>query len=274
MSASESLATSTSTPAAPRIDARGITLNYGSRRILQNVDLSVGAGELVALLGASGSGKSTLLRIIAGLLRAGSGQVHIDGDLLDGPRADVALAFQDPCLLPWLSVERNAGFGLRFSRQPALSRKARRARVDAALAEVGLAHAHGYMPRQLSGGMAQRTALARCLARRPRTLLLDEPFGALDEVTRGGMQDLLRQLVRDTGAATLLVTHDIDEALRVADRIVLLGAHGRVLAQWQVNLDWPREAHLQALGLLRIEIMQALQDSIAPAATLLASPQR
>ena len=105
---------------------------------------------------------------------------------LDGPRPDVALAFQDPCLLPWLSVERNVGFGLGFSRQPALSRTQRRERVSAALDEVGLAHARTYMPRQLSGGMAQRTALARCLTRQPRTLLLDEPFGALDEVHARG----------------------------------------------------------------------------------------
>lgn len=214
------------------------------------------------MLGPSGSGKSTLLRIAAGLLAPTDGTVQIDGHVQSGPRPDVTLAFQDPCLLPWLSVERNVAFGLTFARAPQLDRAQRRARVDAALAEVDLAHAHNLHPRQLSGGMAQRVALARCLARQPRALLLDEPFGALDEVTRAGMQQLLTQVVRDTGAATVLVTHDIDEALLVSDRIVLLGNSGRTIAQWHVDVAPPREARVEALGALRIEILQALQHAM------------
>lgn len=246
---------------------RDIGLSYGERAILRGVDLSVAPGELVAVLGPSGSGKSTLLRIAAGLLRPSRGTVTVADAPLTGPRPDVALAFQDPCLLPWLSVERNVAFGLTFSRQPALSRETRRARIDAALAEVGLAHAHGLHPRQLSGGMAQRVALARCLARQPRALLLDEPFGALDEVTRADMQRLLVTVVHDTGAATVLVTHDIDEALLVSDRIVLLGNQGRTLAQWQVDVPAPREAHVEAMGTLRIEILQALQRAMSREST-------
>lgn len=250
---------------AARIEARGIALSRGTRAVLRGIDLDVMPGELVSVLGASGSGKSTLLRVLAGLLPASDGEMRIDGHSMQGPRADVALAFQDPCLLPWLSVERNVAFGLGFRRQPRLSRAERHERVAAALAEVGLSHAPGMMPRQLSGGMAQRVALARCLARRPRTLLLDEPFGALDEVTRAGMQDLLRQVVADTGAATVLVTHDIDEALRVSDRVVLLGERGVLLAQWRIDVPGPRDEQVQTLGALRIEILQALHDAIARA---------
>jgi NitT/TauT family transport system ATP-binding protein len=245
------------------VEARDVGLIYPGRTVLRGVSLSVQPGELVSILGPSGSGKSTLLRILAGLLKPTSGQVFVDGIALAGPRPDVALAFQDPCLLPWLSVERNVGFGLGFSRQPSLSRAQRRERITAALDEVGLAHARTAMPRQLSGGMAQRAALARCLTRQPRTLLLDEPFGALDEVTRAGMQRLLLKVVCDTNAGTVLVTHDIDEALLVSDRIVLLGAQGSLIAQWHVTVPTPRAAEVHALGVLRIEILQALQDSMS-----------
>lgn len=252
------------TTSTPFLSMAGIGLRYGAREVLRGVDLAVAQGELVSVLGPSGSGKSTLLRIAAGLLPATHGTVTVDGTLLTGPRPDVALAFQDPCLLPWLSVERNVAFGLTFARQPQLERVARQARVDAALAEVGLAHAHALHPRQLSGGMAQRVALARCLARQPRALLLDEPFGALDEVTRAGMQRLLVKVVRDTGAATVLVTHDIDEALLVSDRVVLLGAGGRTIAQWQIDLPAPRDENIEALGALRTDILLALHRTLSP----------
>ena len=250
---------------ASRVAARNIGLSYAGRGVLDGIDLDVRPAELVSVLGPSGSGKSTLLRILAGLLRPTEGSVTIDGAALDGPRPDVALAFQDPCLLPWLSVEKNVGFGLGFTRQPRLSRGERHERVSAALNEVALAHARHSAPRQLSGGMAQRAALARCLARQPRTLLLDEPFGALDEVTRADMQRLLVKLVRDTNAATVLVTHDIDEALLVSDRIVLLGNRGTLILQLAVNLPTPRDAYVQALGALRIQVLQALQDSMSNA---------
>jgi NitT/TauT family transport system ATP-binding protein len=250
---------------APRVELREIGLSYPGRHVLHGVDLSVQPGELVSILGPSGSGKSTLLRIIAGLQKPTSGRALVDSEAVGGPRPDVALAFQDPCMLPWLSVERNVAFGLGFARQQHLTRAARRERVSAALFEVGLEHARHYAPRQLSGGMAQRAALARCLARQPRTLLLDEPFGALDEVTRADMQRLLLQVVRDTGAATVLVTHDIDEALLVSDRIVVLSNHGSLILHLVVDVPAPREAHVPALGALRIQILQALHDSMSKA---------
>jgi NitT/TauT family transport system ATP-binding protein len=257
---------------APRIEVRGLGLSYPGRPVLHGVDLVVAPGELVSVLGPSGSGKSTLLRIIAGLQQATGGQVLVDRAPVTGPRPDVALAFQDPCLLPWLSVERNVAFGLGFARQPRVSRAVRRERVNAALAEVGLEHARHYAPRQLSGGMAQRAALARCLARQPRTLLLDEPFGALDEVTRTDMQRLLLKVVRDTGAATVLVTHDIDEALLVSDCIVVLGNRGTLILHLAVDIPAPRESHVSELGALRIQILQALHDSMSKAPHL-SNPQ-
>ncbi|MBR8059806.1 ABC transporter ATP-binding protein [Burkholderia dolosa] len=249
-----------------RIAVNGVSLAYAAHRVLHGVELTVERGELVAVLGPSGCGKSSLLRVLAGLVRPTAGAVRIDDVPVTGPRPDVALAFQQSSLLPWLSVERNVAFGLAFKRQPRLSRASRRARVLDALREVGLEHVRSWHPSQLSGGMAQRAALARSLAREPRVLLLDEPFGALDEVTRADMQRLLLAVVRRTGASTVLVTHDIDEALLVADRIVLLGERGTPAAQWAVDVPQPREVQLDRLDPLRIQIRTALQRVIAHAA--------
>jgi NitT/TauT family transport system ATP-binding protein len=249
-----------------RLVVDDVSLAYAARGVLHRIALAVEPGELVAILGPSGCGKSSLLRAIAGLVRPSSGAVRVDGEPVTGPRADVALAFQQSCLLPWLSVERNVAFGLTFKRQPRLSRAHRHARVTDALREVGLEHARAWLPAQLSGGMAQRAALARNLAREPRALLLDEPFGALDEVTRADMQRLLLDVVRRTGASTLLVTHDIDEALAVADRVVLLGNRGTLVAQWTLDVPHPRETQIHALGELRMQILEALQQSMSRAA--------
>lgn len=249
-----------------RIRTAGLTLRYPNRSVLQGVDFSMEPGELVAILGPSGAGKSSFLRTVAGLVRPSSGTVLVDDQPVAGPHADVALAFQDPCLLPWLSVERNVAFGLTFARQPHLSRASRKERVTLALREVALEHSRTWTPSQLSGGMAQRAALARCLARQPRALLLDEPFGALDEVTRADMQQLLVKVVRHTGASTLIVTHDIDEALLVADRILLLGNNGTVVDEWTVDVPAPRAPHIQKLGEKRIQILRALQNSMSRAA--------
>lgn len=249
--------------------ARGVDIGYDSGApILAGVDLDLQAAEIVAVLGPSGSGKSSLLRVLAGLQAARSGQVLRRGEPLAGVHPRLAVAFQDPSLLPWLTLEKNVAFGLDFRSQPALSRAERQQRVDAAIAEVGLDHARKRMPAELSGGMAQRTALARCLAREPDVLLLDEPFGALDEVTRADMQQLLLRVRDDVGAAALLVTHDIDEALLVADRVILLGGHpARIVGLWTVTLPQPRADRIQELGALRIEILQRLRQAMRPAAT-------
>lgn len=249
----------------PVLQARGLTLRYpgAPAPVFQDVELSLARGEVVAVLGASGAGKSSLLRVLAGLQPASAGSLLMEGAPLTGVHPRVAVAFQDPSLLPWLTLERNVAFGLDFKHQPVLTEGERRARIDQAIAEVDLSHARHLRPAQLSGGMAQRTALARCLARQPSVLLLDEPFGALDEVTRSDMQGLLRRVVADFQTAAVLITHDIDEALVLADRIVLLGsAPGRILGEWQVDLPQPRADLLPEMAALRLEILTRLRDAL------------
>jgi sulfonate transport system ATP-binding protein len=198
------------------------------------VDLVLEAGRIAAIIGRSGTGKSTLLRVLAGLERPESGKVLFDGRPI-GPE-DVGVVFQEPRLMPWLDVAGNVGFGLH-----SLPRAEREAAVTEVLEVVGLTSHAGKWPKQLSGGMAQRVALARALAVRPRLLLLDEPFSALDPLTRVAMQDHLMALWRHYRPTIILISHDMDEALALADHIVVLdGPPGRVVAEFEPDLSHPR----------------------------------
>jgi sulfonate transport system ATP-binding protein len=198
------------------------------------VDLVLEAGRIAAIIGRSGTGKSTLLRVLAGLERPESGKVLFDGRPIRPE--DVGVVFQEPRLMPWLDVAGNVGFGLHSLLKPE-----REAAVAEALDVVGLTAHAGKWPKQLSGGMAQRVALARALAVRPRLLLLDEPFSALDPLTRVAMQEHLLALWRHYGPTIILISHDMDEALALADHIVVLdGPPGRVVAEFAPDLPHPR----------------------------------
>jgi|SRR5699024_5632038 len=223
----------------PILAAEHISLSYPQRGrtvpVLNDVSLALQANEIVAILGFSGSGKSSLLRVLAGLNPAQHGQVLVHGQPSHGPHAHIGFMFQDPCLLPWLNVEENVALGLRLKNQQHISKQERKQRVAAMLEEVGLSHAAYNYPSSLSGGMAQRASLARSLVRQPHVLLLDEPFSALDAVTRAQMQQLLVHTTQRHNTAAVLVTHDIDEALNVAQQVILLGgAPSQVAGRWQL----------------------------------------
>ncbi len=252
------------TAATPLLQASAVSFRYpnADKPTLNDFDLSLRPGEVVSVLGPSGVGKSSLLRMLGGLQQPSAGTVSIEGSPMRTPHPRVAIAFQNPALLPWLNLESNVAFGLDFRHQPTLSPADRAARIKRALEEVGLTDARHHRTSALSGGMAQRASLARCLARQPKILLLDEPFGALDEITRAEMQVLLLKVVRDFGTAVVLITHDLDEALLVSDRVILLGGTPAGEAgQWHVGIPHPRDDHVAELGQIRIEIVKALRHA-------------
>jgi NitT/TauT family transport system ATP-binding protein len=222
------------------IDIAGLSVSFGgpaAAPVLVDLTLSVEKGQLVVLVGPSGVGKSTLLRIIAGLLPAASGRVQVNAAAEAGRRA-LALVFQDARLLPWRRVLGNTELGLEGL---GLTRRDRRARASQALALVGLDALAGRWPHELSGGQRQRVGIARALAVRPDLLLMDEPFGALDAVTRRTLQDELLAIHQATGTTILFVTHDLDEAAYLADRIVLLAGTPARIVQDHVDTT-PRAA--------------------------------
>lgn len=216
----------------PLLSAHGIYFSHpGQAPLIENLDLSVEQNEVVVLLGMSGCGKSTLLRILSGLSKPQSGEIFFENALLEGSHPRTSLLFQQPSLLPWLRVDKNIEFGLNFQHQPKITKADLQMQGKKALASVSLEACSKSWPSQLSGGMAQRVAMARALARKPRLLFADEPFSALDAITRSEMQQLLLSLVKRYQMAVLLVTHDLEEALAIADRIVLMDA-GVLAAQW------------------------------------------
>ncbi|MGW5383857.1 ABC transporter ATP-binding protein [Nocardia sp. NPDC003963] len=257
-------------PAA--LTLRGVRRSFGSATVLRDIDLDIAPGQIVALVGASGSGKSTLLRLIAGLDRPSAGSVTIDAQPIAGVDPRCAVVFQEPRLLPWRNVAGNVALGL-----PAgTGRAAGAAAVRDWLDIVGLTGFAEYRPRRISGGMAQRAALARALVRRPGVLLLDEPFAALDALNRLKMQKLLVDVHTEIATTVVLVTHDIDEALLLADRIVLLesesGRGSGIGDVFEVPGSRPRERSDSRLTALRTTLLDRLgvpEPGAVPAADVL-----
>src|SRR5262245_61202343 len=207
------------------LDVHVARKRFGDKTVLRDVRLQLNAGQVVTLVGASGCGKSTLLRVVAGLDTDYEGDVRLRGERLAGPTRDIRFVFQEPRLFPWLTVAQNIAFD-------APGQGGARSRVDELLREVGLDGRGDALPKQLSGGQAQRVAIARGLFAQPALLLLDEPFSAVDAFTRIRLQDLLLMLARAHGVTVLMVTHDIDEAVHLSDRVLVLEADpGRLREQ-------------------------------------------
>jgi sulfonate transport system ATP-binding protein len=237
------------------IELTGVSKRFdGGLVAVEGIDLAVAASEIVAVIGPSGCGKSTVLRLVAGLDTPTSGQVRVAGHRVVGPGDSVGVVFQEPRLMPWLSVERNVSFGLKGTDAANLAAEA--------LARVGLADFARALPKELSGGMAQRTAIARALVTKPPVLLLDEPFSALDAFTRIDLQEHLLEVWGWYRPTTLLVTHDIDEALVLADRVLVFGGQpGRVRAVIDVDLPRPRDRTHPAFHAYQDRAMAAMAGS-------------
>ena len=235
-------------PARRLIEIRGLSKTYRGREgdvpSLQPIDLDVGEGEFIAVVGPSGCGKSTLLKLVAGLIPPTGGEVRISGAPVDQPPDDVGIVFQSPVLLAWRSVLRNVTMPLEVRGH---DRQAGIARARALLDKTGLAGFEGKYPWQLSGGMQQRAAICRALVHDPKILLMDEPFGALDAMTRERMNLELQRIQRETGKTVLLITHSIPEAVFLADRVVVMTERpGSIAAVYDVALPRPRD--LDAMG--------------------------
>ncbi|MHA3022204.1 ABC transporter ATP-binding protein [Mycobacterium sp. BMJ-28] len=236
-----------------RLELDDVTLSYTGTAVLRGLTLTVQPGEILVLTGPSGCGKSTVLRALAGLLAPDSGLVRADGEPVTTTSRDRGMVFQDSALLPWRSVRSNIELALALRGTP---RSTRRARAERWIEEVGLTGFADYLPKSLSGGMRQRVQLARGLAGAPRAVMMDEPFGALDAQTRAAMQRLLIATWRAHPTTIVFVTHDVDEALILGDRVAVLGREGlRVLQE----VPQPRTENVDRSA-LRAEIIEALDN--------------
>jgi NitT/TauT family transport system ATP-binding protein len=223
------------------LETRGLVLRYGQKLVLDHIDIAVDEGEFLCVVGPSGCGKTTLLRLFAGLVPPSEGDILAAGDPVRGPSRERAIVFQDygRSLLPWRSVWANVA--LAYESQ-GIARAERRARAYALLDRMGLAEVGEYFPGQLSGGMQQRVQIARTLAQEPRVMLMDEPFGALDAMTRQTLQDEIARLAGEHGITTVFITHDLEEAIYLGDRVVALASNpGRVVETLEVGLKRPRD---------------------------------
>jgi NitT/TauT family transport system ATP-binding protein len=232
------------------LEVRRVTKRFAAKggvvTALDAVSFDVAEGEIVCLLGTSVCGKSTLLSLIAGLDEASEGEITLDGEPLTGPGTDRGMVFQRDCLFPWLTVTGNVRFGMRLKANAAVLDGTAVGRSEYLIEAVGLGKFKDAYPKQLSGGMRQRAAIARALLNQPRVLLMDEPFGALDAQTREGMQELLLGLCAKHGTTVVFVTHDVEEAVYLGDRVVVMKAHpGEVTADVAIDLPRPRNAEMK-----------------------------
>lgn len=235
---------------------RDVVLSYGGAAVVDGLDLDVAPGEILVLTGPSGCGKSTVLRALAGLLRPDGGEIRADGERVTTTSRDRAMVFQDNALLPWRTVQSNVELALALSGRP---RQGRRDEALKWIADVGLTGFEKYLPKSLSGGMRQRVQLARGLAGAPRAVMMDEPFGALDTQTRATMQRLLIDTWRAHPTTVVFVTHDVDEALLIGDRIAVLGRAGQPLRAL-LDVPSPRDASVNRAA-LRAEVIANLNDT-------------
>jgi NitT/TauT family transport system ATP-binding protein len=222
------------------LSIRSLSVRFGARTILDAINLDVREGEFLCIVGSSGSGKTTLLRVLAGLASPAEGAVLFEDTEISGPSRDRAIIFQDysKALLPWRTVHGNVALSLEARNVPAGERDAV---IEKLLAKMGLSQAEAQFPGQLSGGMQQRVQIARCLAQEPKLLLMDEPFGALDAMTRQTLQDEILQLTADRRITTVFITHDLEEAIYLGDRVVILGrSPATIVTSIEIELPRPR----------------------------------
>jgi NitT/TauT family transport system ATP-binding protein len=240
----------------PEIALLGVSKRYRNAAVaVEGISLTVERGEFVTFLGPSGCGKSTLLKLVSGLSPVSEGAAQVNGMTPENARDLIGFIFQDATLLPWRTVEQNVGLGLELEHA---ARPARKERVARMLELVGLAQVARRYPRQLSGGMKMRVSIARALASRPRILLMDEPFAALDEMTRDRLNEEMLRLYTEQKWTVLFVTHSVAEAVFLSSRVVILAAHpGRVAHQIKVNLPWPRTAQTRESKAFEEQVTQA-----------------
>jgi nitrate/nitrite transport system ATP-binding protein len=252
------------------IELRGVSKGYGTgsqrTRVLHNVDLSIERGELVSIVGYSGAGKTTLISLLAGLIRPDAGEVRVGGKVVKGPGPERGVVFQNYSLLPWLTVLENVMLAVDqvFVKDSAKERRARALRF---IEMVNLSAAIGKRPSELSGGMRQRVSVARALAMEPEVLLLDEPFGALDALTRAVLQGELQRISQQSGKTMLLITNDVDEGILLSDRIIPLGAGPGASLGAATNVDIPRPRDRKELNhdprfrAIRLAVLEYLLES-------------
>ncbi len=232
--------------------------SFSETHALSDINLSIAQGEFICIIGASGCGKSTLLRIVAGFETLSTGEMHVMGKTIAGPGPDRGMVFQDYALFPWLSVAANIGYGPKQAGLP-------KAKIDELteryLEMVGLKKFRNRYPHELSGGMKQRVAIARVLANDPAVILMDEPFGALDAITRNGLQESLLEIWEKAKKTILFITHSVDEAVYLADRVIVLSPHpGRL--KMEIPIDLPRPRDIASVDFNRLK--RVMLDAIAP----------